>query len=243
MARTGRWLLALLPPLVLGGTAAAQEQTESFQTWYDYDLVYVFRPRWLLTGEVTAKALLTDPDESGWSAVEFSPSVTYSPSPEWDLIGSALVSSTVQEEGVGTLELRLTTGARVNIRPSRRVVVRNRLLVDLRDLNFTGTDSAQRSVRVRNRMEVRTAVNKPDYAANKLLYAFSYLETFINVGEAPSERFLQQLKFRLGLGYRFSHYWTTEVIYSIQQSENTLGTTFSSSRDHILNFRLIHFIN
>jgi hypothetical protein len=86
------------------------------------------------------------------------------------------------------------------------------------------------------------ALNRPTFSTSRLLYGITDIEGFINVGNVPSERFLNRLRYRLGLGYRFNRWWATEAIYTLQTSRNTLEDVELTTRDHIIRFRLVHFL-
>ena len=232
-------VLAFAFGLLVPGTALAQANT---QAWYDVEFDYVITPRLLFNVEVGPKVLLSD-DLPGWNSLDVTPGLEYSMKPWADLLLYAPLSATVQEAGINTFEVRWTTGVRLSMKPNPRLVLRNRTMFEYRSISFLGADSSQASARGRVRVEARYAINRPDYAAPRTLYGLTDFEGFLNLGNAPSERFLNRFRFRIGLGYRFSHWWTVEGMYSLQRSDNTLGDDDVPTSDHILRFRLVHFLN
>ena len=236
------WQLKVLAPLMaLLGWAPSASAQANVQSWYDVELDYVITPRLLFNVEVGPKVLLSG--GPGWNSTDLTPGFEYSAKPWADLLLYAPLSATVQEEGISTFEVRWSTGVRLAMHPSKRLVLRNRNLFEYRSISFVGTDSSQASARARVRVEARYAINSDNYYAAKTLYGLTDLEGFLNIGNAPSERFLNRFRFRIGLGYRFSHWWTVETIYTHQGSDNTLGDEDSPTTDRIIRFRLVHFLN
>lgn len=226
---------------MVNGASQALAQ-ENFQAWYDVEFDYLITPRLLFNVEVGPKVLVSD-NLPGWNSVDLTPGLEFAAKPWADLLLYAPLSATLQEEGISTFEVRWTTGVRLAFRPNPRLVLRNRNLFEYRSISFLGTDSSQVSARARVRVEARYAFNRPDYSAPRTLYGLTDFEGFLNLGNAPSERFLNRFRFRIGLGYRFSHWWTVEGIYTHQGSDNTLGDEDVPTTDRILRLRLVHFLN
>lgn len=214
----------------------------NFQTWYDFQFDYNITPKLLLSTEVGPKVLLSD-DGSGWNAVDFSPGLEYTARPYLVWLFSVPLSTTVQAEGINTFEMRGSAGLRLVIQPNKRLSLRNRTLLEYRNLHYDGTDSTETSTRFRTRVEVRYAINRPTFASRKLLYGISDFEIFANLGSDPNERFLNRMRFRIGLGYRFDPHWAVEAIYVRQGSRNTLAADAPASSDNILRLRMIHAFN
>ncbi len=226
-------LLAWVPPV---------EAQSTYQAWYDFEFDYLINPKLLLTTEIGPKVLLSG-DGGGWNSVDFSPGLEYSANTWLDLLFYVPLSYTVQAEGINTFEMRGSVGARFIYRPQPRLVLRNRTLFEYRNQHYESTDSTEISSRLRTRIEVRYALNRPSYSAERMLYGISDLEAFINLGAAPDERFLNRVRFRVGLGYRFTHFWSVEGIYALQSSKNTLTPSEPISYDNILRLRMVHYFN
>lgn len=215
-------------------------QTNDSQSWWDIDFRAPLAPGWSSFAEVGARVLLTD--GPGWSSVRVTPGVEHAATPWLDVLAFMPLIGTVQQEDLSTFEVRPVIGVRLSLRPNPRFVLRNRNLAEYRVIHFRDSDSSQTSLRLRFRVEARVAINQPVLAGSRdLLYGLTDFEGFLNVGAAPSERFLNRQRFRVGLGYRFSYWWTVEGIYTLQLSANTLSAAEPDTRDHILRFRLIHF--
>jgi len=225
----------------LSWTPRAEAQS-TYQAWYDFEFDYLINPKLLLQAELGPKVLLSG-EGSGWNSVDFSPGLEYSAANWVDLLFYVPLSYTVQAEGINTFEMRGSVGARFIYRPQPRLVLRNRTLLEYRNLHYQSTDSTEVSTRFRTRIEARYALNRPSYSSERMLYGITDLEAFINFGAAPDERFLNRVRFRVGLGYRFTHFWSAEGIYTLQSSKNTLAAGEPSSVDNILRLRLVHYFN
>jgi hypothetical protein len=230
----------LLAAAALGWAWPLAAQTNNSQSWWDIDFRAPITPRWSSFAEVGARVLLSD--GPGWSSVRVTPGIEHAATPWLDVLGLMPLVGTVQQEDLSTFEVRPVVGVRLSLRPNPRLVLRNRNLAELRIIEFLGSDSSQTSLRLRFRVEARVAINQPVLAGSSgLLYGLTDFEGFLNVGAAPSERFLNRTRFRIGLGYRFSYWWTVEGIYTLQLSANTLSALEPDTHDHILRFRLVHF--
>ena len=218
-----------------------QTVTEStYQSWWDVDFRYPLAPGWLAFSEVGARVLVSD--SLGWSSVRLTPGVEHAVNGWLDLLAFVPLIGTVQQEGIRTFEVRPVGGVRLTGRPHPRVVLRNRTLAEYRFIDFLDQDLTQTSLRLRSRVELRVAINRPTFSTKQLLYGITDIEGFMNVGDVPSERFLNRFRYRLGLGYRFDRWWATEAIYTLQTSRNTLEDVELTTRDHIIRFRLVHFL-
>jgi len=121
--------------------------------------------------------------------------------------------------------------------PKRRVVVRDRVLLESRNFFYFGAGSGSSSdVRVRNRLELLMPINRANLTDDGARYWFVDWEAFMPAGE-PDERFANKHRLRAGLGYRPSQAWRFEAVYAWTRSRNTIEEGFTSS-DNIIDFRL-----
>ena len=58
---------------------------------------------------------------------------------------------------------------------------------------------------------------------NKNLYIYGYFEAFYNFEDEVRERFFNQFKYKIGLGYRLSDNWRFDLGFLYQDSKNTAG--------------------
>ena len=103
-------------------------------------------------------------------------------------------------------------------------------------------DTTSTSWRLRDRIEVRVAINHPSFENNRLLYWISDLEGLLNPEGAPDGRFLDRFVLTLGLGFRFDYTWRVEAGWQMQEALNTAQPGDPKSIVNALQMRLIHYV-
>lgn len=236
---------------LLIGPAAATAQTD-VQLWSNLTFDWAKSARLVYELDVEPKLLVKKPEgEPGWRNVDLTPNVEYSPTGWFDLVGEATVGYTRQTDEVNSFEVSPRVGIRFHflsryvdavvrkreMSPNRRLVVRDLMRVESRNLFYggagSGTDS---SWRFRNRIEVLLPLNGPTLAGDRVLYALSDWEWFVPIDE-PDERFANRHRVRAGFGYRRTASWRYEFLYMWTRSRNTIEDGFETS-DNIIDFRV-----
>ena len=217
-----------------GGSLKAQTNE---QVWFEYMLNVPLANSFNVENAFTHSTLLGQPK---WRALDYNGTVEYSLGPHVDLIGSALVSYTVQNESYNTLELRPMLGAKIYFTPNKRI--QTRLLLRLEQRNFKNLDTKEWEMVMRPRVrgEVVIPINKKTYFEDNLWYAIADAE-WLFVNTDVEERFANRFRLRVGAGYRLNYSLRFEVLYMNQQSKNGIDELFSSS-DNIIRIRLKHFL-
>jgi hypothetical protein len=118
------------------------------------------------------------PRETDWRNLDVTPNVEYSPKAWVDLVSEAAIGYTKQNDDVDTIEVTPRLGLRFHLfsrafptvaphrparelLPRRRVVIRDLVRVESRNLFYTGQGSgSDSSVRVRNRLELLVPLNR-----------------------------------------------------------------------------------
>ena len=127
--------------------------------------------------------------------------------------------------------------------PTSRVSLRNRTLLEFRDVIYLVGDTSSTSWRLRDRIESRVAINHPTFEHNQLLYFIGDFEGLLNPAEAPDERFLDKFILTLGLGFRFDYTWRIEAGWQGQEAVNSSRPGNPKSIVNALQLRLIHYIH
>ena len=222
--------------------------------------------RWTATQEATArcsveldvepKILLAAPEgEPGWHSLDLTPSVEYAWKRWLDLVGETAVGDTKQTDDVNSWEVTPRAGARVHLfsravptaipgrplqrelPPRRRVVLRDLIRVESRNLFYTGSGTGSSStVRFRNRLELLVPLNRETLSADRVRYLLADWEWFIPLDD-PDERFANKQRIRAGIGYRRSFAWRFELLYMWTRSRNTIEEGFTTN-DHIIDVRI-----
>jgi hypothetical protein len=230
---------------------AALAQTD-LQLWGNVTLDWMKSERLVYELDFEPKVLLDgSEDEPGWHNLDVTPNVEYSPNGWLDLVGESTVGYTKQTDDVNSVELSPRVGVRLHLwsrytdalirkhelSPRRRLVVRDLLRVESRNLIYSGAGSgSDSSVRFRNRLEFLVPLNKQRLTQDGAAYVLADWEWFVPLNE-PEERFANRQRIRTGLGYRRSSAWRYEVLYMWTRSRNTLEDGFATS-DNIIDVRV-----
>jgi hypothetical protein len=189
------------------------------------------------------KLLLSAPSgEPGWTAFDVTPSLEYAHGAWLDVLGEVLVGRTHQTDDLDSTELTPRIGLRLHLlsslrrelvrerRPRRRLVLRDLLRVEWRNLSYSTDKPDSSTVRLRNRFESLWPINRPRISDNGASYLAADWEWFIPLDD-PDERFANRQRIRAGIGYRHSVAWRFEAQYVWNRSRNTLDEPFTST-DH-----------
>lgn len=177
-----------------------------------------------------------------WDKIGIQPAVDFHLARWADLLTQVQVDYVYQAANVNTLEIRPAIGIRLFFLPTSRVSVRNRTLLELRDIIYLVGDTNSTSWRLRDRVELRVAINHRTFESNDLLYFIGDLEGLLNPESAPSERFLDRFVLTLGLGFRFDYTWRFEAAWQMQEALNTIRPGDPKSIVNAIQLRLIHYI-
>ncbi len=178
-----------------------------------------------------------------WANLDLQETLERSLSQHFDLMGAFLFSNTIQNDSLSTRELRPTLGFKIHFTPNSRILTR--LLVRFENRNFlnTETDTWSGSNRSRVRFESIIPFNKPTmFAGDKLWYGIFDAELFIVQDQQLHERFANRFRLRAALGYRLSYDWRFELMYTLQESQNEIGTAFTTL-DNIYRVRVKFYLN
>ena len=253
----GRIILAGTPLTVLVWTLIAfaarpaLAQTNG-QLWGNITLDWVRSNQLTFELDVEPKVLVAAPStEPGWWNVDVTPNVEYAVRPWLDVIGELGTGYTRQTDDVNSAEVTPRMGIRlhlfsrdrprlVHVRelpPRRRIVIRDRLLGESRNIFYSGGGSGTDStVRFRNRLEFQAALNKAKLTEDDARYLIADWEWFVPLGD-PAERFASRQRIRSGLGYRRNLRWRFEALYIWSRSRDTTDEGFKTS-DNIIDVRL-----
>jgi hypothetical protein len=159
---------------------------------------------------------------------------------------------TSQTDNVRTFELSPKVGVRFHLfsrdlinlgvrreqLPRRRLLVRDLVRVEWRNLFNTGGPPDESSVRFRNRLELLLPLNRPRITDDGARYLLADWEWFIPTTNVE-ERFASRQRVRTGLGYRRNFHWCFEFIYAWTRSRETIEDDFATA-DNIFNIRVKH---
>lgn len=215
-------------------------QSADEQLWTEYMLNLPFANSWNIEFATTYSTVLGQPK---WRSLDFQITPEYSVSDHLDLMGSIFAGTTYQNTAVTTAEIREMLGARVHFTPESRIL--SRCLVRFEQRNQANRESGEweHSTRTRVRAETIIPINKKSmYAGDKLWYALVDAEFFFVMDQNVQERFANRFRLRTGIGYRLNYSLRLELMYTLQQSRNTLESGYETT-DNIFRIRVKHYLN
>jgi len=151
--------------------------------------------------------------EPAWRNLDVTPNVEYSPNGWLDLVGEATIGYTKQTDDVNSVELSPRVGVRLHLfsrytdavirkrelSPKRRLVVRDLLRVESRNLIYSGAGSgSDSSVRFRT-ARVPGPAQQAEAAGERRRVPAGRLGVVRALNE-PEERFANRQRIRTGLG-------------------------------------------
>ena len=111
-----------------------------------------------------------------------------------------------QDKNLSSFEYRPSLGYRIFSNPVKRWLVVNSSRIEARFFRYSDR-TTNLSFRFRNRTNAAVSLTRHSMADNGNLFLFGYFELFYNFGMEVRERFFNQFKYKLGLGYRLNDAW------------------------------------
>jgi hypothetical protein len=244
--------------LLCASVQPAAAQT-NLQLWGDLSLNWLKSDRLAYALDLEPQALVanTDEDSTDWRTFGLTPNVEYSAKRWLDVIGELGTGITHQTDGLNSFELTPRAGLRFHVfsrglptvfgrrllaaerPPSRRFVLRDRLLVEQRNLFYNQDEPTSSTVRVRNRIEFQFALNRSKVTDDGSRTLLADWEWFLPLDD-PAERFASRQRIRTGLAFRHSFTWRSELVYVWTRSRDTTDEVFSTS-DNAISFTVRRF--
>jgi hypothetical protein len=230
-----RILFVLCGAFIMGRASMAQG---SSQLWMDGILGKTFEGIYRADAEFGYRTLVSS--GSNWESFRLAPRMEAAPTAHWTFLLGAPFIFTDQQEGGNTFEARVQVGAKYNFTPFRRVQSRLNLRYEFRSVEDEGEDLRQNSQRLRIRAEVVVPLDTDNYRADTMWYAMADAEAFLSADQDVDERFANRARVRVGAGRKFSYNWRMELIYTVQQSRNSIEDA-DPSVDNILRLRFKYY--
>jgi Protein of unknown function (DUF2490) len=234
VATIGAALVALLVP------CSARAQTD-LQLWGNFYFDWIKDHRITMGVDAEPKVLVSKPSgDPEWATLDITPSFEYSRGEWFDMIGELLVAYTKQNDDLTTTEVTPRVGFRFHIlsnlrddlekehRPKRRLVLRDLVRLEWRNLYYSTDKPDSSTLRFRNRFETQWPLNRQKVTDNGATYLTADWEWFIPADD-PAERFANSQRIRSGIGYRHSFAWRFEAMYVWNRTRNTIDEPFTTS--------------
>jgi len=192
--------------------------------------------------QVEPKVLVSrSKDNLGWSTVDVTPSVEITRGNWIGVIGEMLIARTKQTDNVDSTEFTPRLGFRFHLlsnlrdllskerQPARRLVLRNLVRFEWRNLYYSVGTPDSSAFRVRDRFELEFPINRPRVTDDGAVYAMSDAEFFWTPSNPPDERYASKKRVRAGVGQRFSRAWRVEGLYIWDKARDSIDTGFTTS--------------
>lgn len=231
-------LLALILFLSTLPVRASDEPAEvSDQLWFNYILAFPRSQK--LYMEVDFEAAAEVSGDEPWRYLYTTGLVEYYITDYIDLTGELLSGVTQQDSGEDSLELAGRFGFRLHLLapflsylqwerlPGGRVGLANLARVEPRKFWYNSDRGSESDVRMRNRIELRAAINKANMGMDGVWIFLTDWEWFWEIGgNAPAERFSTKTRWRIGLDYRHSYSWRYSLLLQRDQARDTREESF-----------------
>lgn len=218
----------------------AAAQTDQ-QMWSELTLEWMKSHTLNFSLEVEPKVLVAkQPDEPGWATLDVTPKTEYAPATWLDIVGELHLGRTRQTDDQDSTEVTPRLGFRFHLlsrivddlrkeRPPRhRLVLRNFVRVEWRNLYYSDDTPQSSTVRYRDRIESSFAVNRPRVTDDGVFYGLADVEFFWTHHDPP-ERFANKQRVRAGVGYRWNYAWRMETLYVWDRSRDSAQSGFTTN--------------
>jgi hypothetical protein len=244
--RPSTGFIVLLVSALFAPAAAAQTDK---QIWAEITLDWIKSHTFTFGVEVEPKVLVAkQSDEPGWATLDVTPNAEYTRGKWFDIVGELHLGRTRQTDEQDSTEITPRIGFRFHLlsniaddlrrerRPRRRLVLRNFVRVEWRNLYYSDSTPSSSTLRYRDRFETEFPFNRARVTDDGAVYENADIEWFWPHHDPP-ERFANKQRIRAGVGYRWSYAWRLEALYVWDRSRDSAESGFTTD-DHALDMRL-----
>jgi hypothetical protein len=233
--------------LILLQVAAHADKGYSNQLWFNIILDYPWSKKLFLELDIEPKLQVNG--EETWRNLDATGLIEYYPNSWLDLTGELTTGVTKQLEKLNTFEMTPRLGLRIHLfstvkevlemerAPLKRVGLSNLARLEVRRFSYSDNRPAEYEFRLRNRLELKIAINHERINIDRTFYFMSDMENFIPLSGEAANRFSSKARFRFGFGYRFSYTWRAEFLYLVDKARDTLEEEFDVTAEAV-NFRV-----
>jgi hypothetical protein len=152
-----------------------------------------------------------------------------------------LIARTKQTDNVDSTEFTPRLGVRFHLlsnlrdvlfkerQPARRLVVRDLVRFEWRNLYYSTDKPNSSTLRIRDRIELEFPVNRQRVTDDGAIYAMSDAEWFWTTSNPPNERYASKKRVRAGVGQRFNRAWRVEGLYIWDEARDSIDAGFTTS--------------
>jgi hypothetical protein len=219
------------------------------QLWSEITLAWVTSHRFTLSADIEPKVLVARPaGDPDWATLDVTPAVEFTHGQWLDVTGDLVLGRTRQSDDLDTTEIRPRVGLRFHILsnlrddllkervPRFRLVIRNFLRFEWRNLYYSTDKPDSSTLRIRDRVETLYPLNKARVTADGAAYLLADAEWFWTEDDLD-ERFASKERFRAGVGHRRNVRWRVEGLFVWERTRKEPADTFNTS-DYAVDLRL-----
>lgn len=237
---TDRLRIGTISALLLLQTALGASAQSNTQLWSEVRLDWIKSRDVTYSVTIEPKIIVTAPaDDPWWATLDVTPSVEYTHGQWIDVLGELMVGRTKQTDDLNSTELTPRVGVRLHLLSNlehdlvkekvsrRRLVVRDLLRLEWRNLYYSTDKPDASTVRLRNRIELLYPITRARITDAGAVYLSSDAEWFWPADD-PDERFANKQRLRAGFGYRRSRAWRFEALVLADRSRDAADNGFTA---------------
>ena len=190
------------------------------QLWSNFSPVWQISEKFSLRAELGLNYLLST--EMPWNEVTAMASGNYHFHRFMEADFALYFARVKQDKNLRSFESRPSLGFRIFSNPAKRWLVVNGSRVEMRFFTYSDR-STELALRFRNRTNAAFSLTRRSMTDDGSLFLFGYFELFYNFGMEVRERFFNQFKYKLGLGYRLNNSWRFNLGVIYQDAVDKLG--------------------
>lgn len=225
--------------LLILSSFALSAQTDQ-QLWIDYQIAYPFANAFLFQNTATYQTLLSK--EEKWRSFSLSSTLEYNLLNWMDLTAEIPIAYTFQQQANNTFECSPMVGSRIHITQNRRINSNFQVRYQQRYFRQIEDEDWDVSNRVRLKGDLVISINGPNLFTDKLWYALADYEEFLVLDQQLDERYANQRRLRIGMGYRLNYKNRFEVTYAWQTSRHEIEGEFVAT-DNLIWFKYKMVLN
>ena len=247
-ARLGRAAAVSVIVMTLLSTDVAADDP-NVQLWGEIALAWAKSHHITYGLDIEPKVLVAKPSgDPEWATLDVTPAVAFSYGRWLDTIGDLVLGWTKQSNDLNTTEVRPRVGVLFHILsnlrddvlkervPRHRLVLRNLLRFEWRNLYYSTDKPDSSTFRIRDRVETLYPLNKEKVTDDGAIFLLADAEWFWTEDDLD-ERFASKERFRAGVGHRRSARWRFEGLFVLERTRKEPTDTFDTS-DYALDLRL-----
>ena len=213
-----------------------EDRIVNHQLWLDYNQYSNFKHDWQFYGDAGARTIL---EEWSWLTIFARASVRWKKHKLYEVHGGFGVFQTFDKEDVNTLELRPWQGFRLNWPRFKSIKFNQYVRLEER-FNFLTDDwTLETNLRIRYKIGLNILVHT--FSETKNIFVPFSVEFFGNVGPQLTEKFTNQSRVDIGVGYKLNSQWIMEFHF-VNQFSRTGDTDEFKTSDRIYTLKLRRFL-